>query len=191
VKRGRRFAPRLTQLEGRDVPAVFTFYVDPSIPTPAHTGDMVTFNAGRPDAHTGPFANGTDGSVYNDLTAAIGAANAHVNAPGEADVLRLANTDQQFFVNATGPDAPVAITDSVNFVGAGAGVSILQTDPKNNQPTAVLDVQRPGANPVTVNFSDVTFFGGAAGFDQTGNTLPGDSITGRFIRYEAGTTGKK
>ena len=40
-----RFAPRVTELEGRDVPA--TFYVDP---TAVNTAGNGTFNAGRPDA---------------------------------------------------------------------------------------------------------------------------------------------
>jgi hypothetical protein len=182
-KRGRRparFAPRITLLEDRDVPA--TFFVDPSIAT-VPVGDSVTFDAGRPDAVTGPFATGADGSIYNDLAAAIGAANGLAGA----DTIRLAHTSSIFFVNSAA-DTPVAITDSVNFVGSGAGTSIIQTDPNNNQPTAVLVVQGAG---VVANFSDVTFFGGAGGFDPagTGNVLPNDSITGRFIRYEAGTSG--
>src|SRR5262249_30755099 len=153
-KRGRRpvrFAPKLNVLEGRDVPA--TFFVDPGIAT-VPVGTPVTFNAGRPDAVTGPFSDGTsapaDGNVYNDLATAIGAANTLAGA----DTIRLANSSSVAFVNSAA-DTPVQITESLDVVGSGAGVSIIQTDPANNQPTAVLQVTGAG---VVANFSDVTFF---------------------------------
>ena len=37
---------------------------------------------------------------------------------------------------------------------------------------------------VTVNFSDVTFFGGASGFDGSGNVAAPGSKTGTFVEYD-------
>jgi hypothetical protein len=196
-----RFAPRVTELEGRDVPA--TFYVDPTAVNNAGNG---TFNAGRPDAHTGPFNTAVDGGVFDDFASAVNAA----NTTAGTDTINLAYTANLIFVNpranlaapvsAGNPvsaNTPLQITESLNVVGSSSGASVLQTSNYIDQTGAVLLVNKTGATAVTVNFSNLTFFGGASGFvGNTGNVTPadpvlqtGDSQTGVFVKYQGGATG--
>jgi hypothetical protein len=169
-----RFSPRVTELEARDVPA--TFYVDPNAPSHPAGGTNVFFNFGQPGQIAVPLAD-----VVPDIVSAITAANAN---PG-TDTIQLAAQSDPFFVNEPA-NTPAVISGSVNIIGSGTGASLVQTSNGVDQIGAVLEAN--GA--VTVNFSNLTFFGGSSGFvGGAGTVAAGDTRTGVFVRYQGGATG--
>jgi hypothetical protein len=183
LQRTARCVLSLSALEDRDVPA--TFFVDPRA-----TAADPTFNAGRPDSHTGIFQGNPGADVFSDLATAIQAANANPGPdsimlsfggdPAQGGVIPIDPTQ----IGGSAGD-PVEITDSVNFIGEGGGASILQ--PVGAAPGAVFAIDAPGT---TVNFTGLTFYGGSQGFDASGNPIgAGADPVGVFLRYDLGAKG--
>jgi hypothetical protein len=200
-----QFFPRVQWLEDRTVPA--TFFLDPAL-TGATTGDIVTFNAGRPGevqnliyAETATDWNSfsaadKERAAFSSFNVALEVANDF--SPGE-DTIRIAASQTPIPVDNswTAVDqttGALPISDPLIIVGSGQGATILaptndtQFDlgfgPEPDNLTAVFRVAD-----ATLTVTDLTFDGagkniGFAFAVRDGGAATFDRVTVRNIRFD-------
>ena len=140
-------APRLFQLEAREVPA--TFYVDPSLAGKAD-GSTQTFNVGQPNQVAGLTFGSTAAVSGAVLFPTLSAALTKAEGSGGADTILLANGD----IAVDNSAGAVILNDLLTVRGSGKAVTFLKpTADRPNNSTIVVEVGQ------SLTASDFTFDG--------------------------------